>query len=94
MVVLFQDMFCLIDEDRGALQALPTVSYLLGQLPQLHNLGERSRGETKNSQKTALEEDQQGALGTGLINQLAKAALFRTRLTERLPQWLTLCSVP
>lgn len=42
MVVLLQDVLGLVDEDCGALQALPAVGNLLGQLPQLHHLpGER-----------------------------------------------------
>lgn len=43
MVVLLQDVLGLVDEDRGALQALPAVGNLLGQLPQLHHLWEEQR---------------------------------------------------
>lgn len=43
MVVLLQDVLGLVDEDRGALQALPAVGNLLGQLPQLHHLSEEQR---------------------------------------------------
>lgn len=47
MVVLFQDVLGLVNEDGGPLQALSAVGYLLGQLPQLHHLGERARKETQ-----------------------------------------------
>lgn len=43
MVVLLQDVLGLVDEDRGALQALPAVGNLLGQLPQLHHLSKEQR---------------------------------------------------
>lgn len=43
MVVLLQDVLCLVDEDRRALETLPAVSNLLGQLPQLHHLREEQR---------------------------------------------------
>lgn len=43
MVVLLQDVLGLVDEDGGALQALPAVGNLLGQLPQLHHLSEEQR---------------------------------------------------
>lgn len=47
VVVLLQDVLGLVDEDRGALQTLPAVGDLLGQLPQLHHLpGEQSCSET------------------------------------------------
>lgn len=39
MVVLLEDVLGLVDEHRGALQALPAVGDLLGQLAQLHHLG-------------------------------------------------------
>lgn len=38
MVVLLQDVLRLVDEDRRALETLPAVGDLLGQLPQLHHL--------------------------------------------------------
>lgn len=43
VVVLLQDVLCLVDEDCGALQTLPAVSHLLSQLPQLHHLREEQR---------------------------------------------------
>lgn len=43
VVVLLQDVLGLVDEDRGALQTLPAVGDLLGQLPQLHHLREQQR---------------------------------------------------
>lgn len=43
MVILLQDVLCLVDEDCRALQALPAVSDLLGELPQLHHLREEQR---------------------------------------------------
>lgn len=46
MVVLLQDVLRLVDEDRRALEALPAVGDLLGQLPQLHHL-QREQGEAK-----------------------------------------------
>lgn len=45
MVVLLQDVLGLVDEDRGALQALPAVGNLLGQLPQLHHLSGGAEGD-------------------------------------------------
>lgn len=44
MVVLLQAVLGLRDEHAGPLQALPAVSDLLGQLPQLHHLGEGDGG--------------------------------------------------
>lgn len=38
VVVLLQDVLRLVDEDRRALETLPAVGDLLGQLPQLHHL--------------------------------------------------------
>lgn len=46
VVVLLQDVLRLVDEDRRALETLPAVGDLLGQLPQLHHL-RREQGEAK-----------------------------------------------
>jgi len=54
VVVLLQDVLRLVDEDRRALEALPAVGDLLGQLPQLHHLrGEQRHAKGLSSQHVA-----------------------------------------
>lgn len=77
VVILLQDVLCLVDEDRGALQALPAVGDLLGQLPQLHHLQGGHSGPQKGAQKPA-----RGLESRGETPPQARGCLSEARNSE------------